>query len=174
MKPLPYGLNEAQKSLIAGIEAAFEGVSREGGISWSEAEALDAYAPPAEQAAARAKDGERRWQDLVDDPTWPSYDNPASWSFLDPIGFRYYLPAALVREVMLRPFPQGDHHIVDHLAPYPQVLLNLNERQLEVLLRVAQFMIAVGRRQGSGYVIGLAEWQRVRKAGEIRLRGAKS
>lgn len=81
----------------AEIRKAFSGVTREGGISWSEADAMDAYAMPAERAAARARDTENRWEELVDDPRWRDDLGAGGFSFLDPIGYRYYLAPVMIR-----------------------------------------------------------------------------
>lgn len=148
MQPLPFNLSQTQKSLIAEIEAAFAGVTREGGISWSEADAIDDYASPAERAAAREKDREKGWQDLVTDPTWPGSDVPSNWSFLDPIGYRYYLPAALIRAVMIEPVGGITPEIANRLTRrYVPMLKGLDARQIQTLERTAQFTIAVARRE---------------------------
>src|SRR4051812_779232 len=52
------------------IRIAFRGLSRDGGVSWSESVELDLHKTPDEQAAARARDVEAHWEDLVDDLTW--------------------------------------------------------------------------------------------------------
>lgn len=84
---------QARKAaLIEKIIAAFDGVSREGGVSMSEANVIDDYGSEAERAAARASDIDTRWQDVTEEQlaeNWPI-------SFLDAIGFRYYLPAYLI------------------------------------------------------------------------------
>lgn len=83
-------------ALIAEIHAAFADVSREGGVSWSETRVLDMYGSDEERSAARAQDTDRNWSDLVDDPEW-NESGIGGFSFLDPIGHRYYLPAAMIR-----------------------------------------------------------------------------
>ncbi|RYG32933.1 hypothetical protein EON81_19450 [bacterium] len=92
------GFVEAERdALLADIEAAFAGVGREGGISWSEAEVLDMYGTAEDQAKARAQDREPGWRSLVDDSKWRTGCGVGGWSFLDAVGFRYYLPAAMIR-----------------------------------------------------------------------------
>lgn len=86
-------------ALLAEIELAFEGVTREGGVSWSETEVLDNCGTPAECAAARALDKDMSWKVVALNPGWEKDPVVGSWSFLDPIGFRYYLPAAMVYSV---------------------------------------------------------------------------
>jgi len=84
---------EARKAaLIEEIIAAFDGVSREGGVSMSEAEVIDDYGSDEERTAARLSDTDTRWQDVTDEQlgsNWPL-------SFFDPIGFRYYIPAYMI------------------------------------------------------------------------------
>jgi hypothetical protein len=88
--PLP---DRERDEVIAEIEKAFDGVSREDGITLHEARALDDYRPDDERAEARKQDTETRWQEV-----------PAKWieelgddfTFLDAKGARYYLPAFMV------------------------------------------------------------------------------
>lgn len=85
---------EQQKAtLIAEITTAFNGVSREDGITLHEAQALDDYAGPEERAIARALDTESRWQDVPTEDITQGYN---VLCFLDPKGFRYYIPAFLI------------------------------------------------------------------------------
>lgn len=80
-------------ALVAEISAAFDGVSREGGMTLHEAEAVDDRLSPAEQRAARSLDPDTRWQDVPDTDISVS---SSTLSFLDEIGFRYYIPAFMV------------------------------------------------------------------------------
>jgi hypothetical protein len=86
--------DEQEKSaLIDEITAAFKDVSREDGVTLHEALAIDDYYGPEGRALARAQDTEARWQEV------PEEDIRVSQfvlHFLDPKGFRYYLPAYLV------------------------------------------------------------------------------
>jgi hypothetical protein len=101
--------------LLREIDAAFDGVSREGGVSWSESRVLDDQGTPAERAAARSRDREEDWRQLVDDPGWVVDPGSGGFYFLDPIGFRYYLPAAMVRCVV----SGQDEGVLPHLTVYP-------------------------------------------------------
>ncbi len=93
-------LQAERDALTAEIHAAFEGVSREGGVSWSETFALDQCCPTQEECdRARAMDQDEGWVELVDDSEWNEQPLSGGFSYLDPIGFRYYLPVALVRSV---------------------------------------------------------------------------
>jgi len=77
-------------TLIAQITAAFEGVSREGGVSLREGRVLDNCGSEKKLAQARALDTDARWQDVSDDDL--KY-YASSMYFLDAIGLCYYLPA---------------------------------------------------------------------------------
>lgn len=79
----------ARGPLRAEIAAAFDGVSREGGVSLHELEALDAWGGYIDRQVARARDTESRWQDVPRDDLADVYTH----SFFDPIGWRYYQPA---------------------------------------------------------------------------------
>jgi hypothetical protein len=71
---------------------AFDGISREGGVSWADARYLDNG-----DRADPFHDKDKSWQELVADPQWDLSDGNGGFGFLDPIGFRYYLPAAMIR-----------------------------------------------------------------------------
>jgi hypothetical protein len=78
--------------IIARITAAFSGVPR-GGITLHEAVVIDHYGSDAERRTARARDAERRWQDV---PDTVIESHPSVFSFLCPESFRYYIPAYMV------------------------------------------------------------------------------
>ncbi len=94
-------MTHAEKDLIETmkeIESAFAGVSRGGGISLHETRVEDDQGSEEERAEARAKDTDVRWQDVPDE----AIEKPdLSLSFLDPTGFRYYLPAYMMWELRL-------------------------------------------------------------------------
>ncbi len=78
------------------IRSAFAGVSRAGGVSLHETRVLDDCGSDAERAAARVNDTDIDWQDVPDS----HIEKPdLSLLFLDPIGFRYYLPAYMMWEL---------------------------------------------------------------------------
>jgi hypothetical protein len=87
-----------REALIAKIFQDFAGVTRVGGISWSEASARDDYkTSEKELAEAGSRDTESSWEELVDsDNFWPEVLH-GGFNFLDPIGFHYYLAPAMVR-----------------------------------------------------------------------------
>jgi len=98
---LDHDLSEAHRArreqLLEEIYRVFADVDRVDGISWSESRVVDDNGSESERASARSKDVESGWQELVDDHSWTSEVGVGGWNFLDAIGFRYYLPAAMVR-----------------------------------------------------------------------------
>ena len=83
----------ARDAVIRQIEIAFDGVDRKFGVSLHEACIIDDYGSKWEQMQARMTDTEWRWQDV------PEADIARYFwilSFLDPIGFRYYMPAYMI------------------------------------------------------------------------------
>ena len=84
---------QRKQELTEEISAAFDGVSREDGVSLHEAMAIDNHECFESRAQARARDTEARWQDVPDeDIGW----SDAVLSFLNAEGFRYYIPAYIV------------------------------------------------------------------------------
>ncbi len=134
-----------REGLIAEIEAAFDGVSREGGVSWTEAEIADAYGDV--RIAAFVWDGDTRWQDLLDERANFPGSGIGVWSFLDAVGFRYYLPAAMTLsarsghdETVCWPLTL---QVSDH-GSYPGALWSLLDlRQRRCVKRFLQYMVVV-------------------------------
>ncbi len=93
---LPPHLEKERAAVEAMIHSAFAGVTREGGVSWSESVAIDDYKSPSVRAKARASDTDPCWEWLVDDPGWTPEVGIGGFNFLDAIGFRYYIPAAML------------------------------------------------------------------------------
>lgn len=79
--------------LIEEITAAFDGVSRDGGVSLSESWVIDNYGSEEMRAEARKQDTDTKWQDVPDEDICEGYQ---CLTFLDTIGFRYYIPAYIV------------------------------------------------------------------------------
>jgi hypothetical protein len=80
-------------SLIAEISAAFDGVRRDEGTTLHEGEELDNRGSPDELQRARSLDIDPRWQDVPEE--WIG-KFPSAFRYLDPKGFRYYLPAVML------------------------------------------------------------------------------
>src|SRR5262249_23750467 len=81
------------EDIIGEIRRAFADVSRADGVTLHEALVIDAYGSDAERSAARELDTDRRWQDV---PDHLIEANDSALCFVDPKGFRYYLPAYMV------------------------------------------------------------------------------
>lgn len=77
------------KRVIEAIKVAFV-VARAGGISLSEAEVIKHRGNQPDREKARTLDTDRCWEEVPDQRIATS---PDLLPFLDPIGFRYYLPA---------------------------------------------------------------------------------
>ena len=78
--------------LLVLIETAFDGVTRDDGMTFHEALVISDYGSQEEFIAAGELDTETRWQDVPDSDL--STDT-SIYCFLDPKGFRYYLPASM-------------------------------------------------------------------------------
>lgn len=79
-----------RRRVIDGIEQAFGNVRRGEGTTLHETEVLDDYGSDQELAAARALDIDTRWQDVADELI---AEHSGALCFVDPAGFRYYIPA---------------------------------------------------------------------------------
>lgn len=93
---LPPHLEKERAAVEAMIHSAFAGVTREGGVSWSESVALSNYESPRVRAEARASDCDSSWEEVAADSKWTPEPGIGGFNFLDAIGFRYYLPAAMM------------------------------------------------------------------------------
>ena len=152
-------MEDRRDELIRLIEQAFDGVSREGGVSLSEAFVIDDRGDEIERAEARLEDTDTKWQD-VDLRGFHALDIPMF--FMDPIGFRYYLPVFLIaelRSVVADPpggFPseigiawghgEGSGFYVTHNLHYiqPEKYALLNATQRSVVRQVLQFFVDHG------------------------------
>jgi hypothetical protein len=146
--PLSATLESERTAVEADIRATFRGVTREGGVSWSEADVIDSYGSDREKLEARARDRDTAWEELVDDDHWKHDGAGCNFPFLDPIGVRYYLPAAMIR--CLR---DSDAQFVAFALTLETQVAELREYQLgkwtllsvahaRVIIRFLRFMIA--------------------------------
>ncbi|HOD82859.1 MAG: hypothetical protein BWX88_04428 [Planctomycetes bacterium ADurb.Bin126] len=91
------GVNAVRQDLIKKIHHAFEGVARGKGITLHQARIIDdaiwSGAGPEEEAFARGKDSDRKWQEI---PRQVIEELGEECAFLDAEGFRYYLPALMI------------------------------------------------------------------------------
>lgn len=153
-------LPRERDSLKVEIYEAFCDVNREGGVSYREAGVLDWGGTEVERAEARAWDTESHWTELVDDRT-VIVECDACWFFLDPIGFRYYLPVALIRSLYYnRAQHSRDYGIQFHLTLsedrrerflHKWSLLDLRQRRC--IRRFIKYMIAYHKNDGG------SEWE---------------
>lgn len=89
---LPPFILKEREGLREEIYEAFANVSRIGGVSWSEARVIDS-----DYLVDGSPEFDSRWEDLVNDHKWNPESGVGGFPFLDSIGTKYYLPAALVR-----------------------------------------------------------------------------
>lgn len=129
--------NVSRDDLIAEVHEAFRDVSREGGVSWSEAEVIDFYGDPDECEAARKSDRDTHWSQLLDDPNWNSAPGVGGFWFLDAIGFRYYLPAVMIRSLRSG-FDEGFESYVSNSAVSEEPSLQQYRLQQQSLLDESQ------------------------------------
>ena len=98
---MPRGHSDEAKSerdsIAAEIHQGFDAVRRGPGISWSETVAIDNYEPDDKCAEARRADRDSHWTQLVNDPKWTPFPGIGGFAFIDEAGFRYYLPATMMR-----------------------------------------------------------------------------
>ena len=139
-------LEKERAAVLSAIHEAFAGVTREGGVSWSETDLLDGGRGwPELLAEARKNDLDTRWEELTDDPNWDAWPGGGGFSFLDPIGFTYYLPPALIR-IATASEPSGleesmQYHLsVPKHGQGPLARDFLNEAQRKAVARFLLFM----------------------------------
>lgn len=104
--------------LLELIEEAFNGVKRGDAITLHQALVIDDYGSQEDFLAAAKLDTEARWQDV---PALAIAENPAPFNFLDPAGFRYYLPAAMSWSVRNYVNDDYDSSFFTYLAVLPTV-----------------------------------------------------
>ncbi len=154
---VPERLVEEQRAVEAEIRRAFRGVTREGGVSWSEADVVDDYGTDEERAAARARDKESCWEELVEDGA--IHLGSTRFCFLDAIGFRYYIAPAMIL------LARGADDYVCQLTfrvdgPHGEAQVGLlNVEQRGVVARFLRFMMKVEEGRG--------DLDQVRKWGEV-------
>jgi hypothetical protein len=88
----PNNKQQQAETLRQMIHTHFAGVSRQGGISLHQTEVVDAYGSAEEMLSALAQNTDTQWTEVQDG--WiEQFGGVGGLCFLDPIGFRYYLPA---------------------------------------------------------------------------------
>lgn len=141
-------LGAERDALIQEIHAAFKGVTREGGVSWSESVVIDDGGSDEKRQRVRSQDRETSWEELIDDSNWRSDRGVGGFSFLDPIGFRYYLAPAMIR--CTRPDDGGSMNGFRLTIPTEdpssrahklEQLSSLDQRQRACVVRFLRYMI---------------------------------
>jgi hypothetical protein len=153
-------LDVERDALIGQIKDAFRGVSRDGGVSWREASVIDDYGSDDERDAARALDTEKTWMELLGPGAW-EWRPGSQLSFLDPIGFRYYLAPAMI----LCAEGTLDINIQFHLQRPPTAWEGLvrdswslfNRKQTLAIGRFLRFMIRVDKLRWADAALELDE-----------------
>jgi hypothetical protein len=148
-----------RSELIDLVKDAFANVSRKGGVSWAESEVLDMYGTEAEQKAARAKDPDQHWTELLNrEDFYPS--GIGGFCFLDPIGFQYYLPAAICLALAKREDTVFDlnslgFHLQSAVGSRPRNMELFSDEQLTAIAECLWFELAEcewGYQKGGPYL----------------------
>ncbi len=139
---VPDSLRDEQNAVEQAIRDAFRSVNRDGGVSWSEAAAIDSFESDQQRAGARLQDKECRWEDLVDDPNWIEGPGIGGFNFLDEIGFAYYIAPAMIR-CTRRGYGEFIGYALEIDGSFKQSLIRrINEGQARAIARFVRFMIA--------------------------------
>lgn len=141
---------QSRMQLVEEVYAAFKGVAREGGVSWSQSMLHDhGVRPytPREYREAGESDRERRWEELVDPSKWKPHPSWGGFNFLDEIGFRYYLAPAMIRELM-RPGEEVMLRLCLVGGGAAALFSILDERQRACVVQYAKHMLDESREQG--------------------------
>lgn len=95
-------------------------------------------------------DTEESWESLVDDPNWHHEVGVGGFSFLDPIGFRYYIAPAMIRCIRER----GGEFVSYALTPSGDFTREmwslLTAKQSQAIARFVRLMIAMHVADGNG------------------------
>ena len=151
------------QQLLDEITAAFHSVTRLAGRSWTDAMALDLMGVPRIDFPITHRENDQSWLDVAQDAGWDPDRGIGGWPFLDAIGFKYYLAAAMYRAVQ-----SGDEGNLAHQMDLPfeakarRRFLDrwtLDERQRRVAMQVAAFMRAKALADNDS--TGFDEWERV-------------
>lgn len=140
---IPEKLKLEGQAVEAQIRAAWKGVQRTGGVSWSEAGVIDDNGTEDERNAAHALDREKNWEELVDDSSWDPHGG-VEFSFLDPIGFLYYIAPAMIRCVR-----KGGGEFVGYALEVRDQGRLFSKDQNRVTARFVRYMVDVHKAVGN-------------------------
>lgn len=126
--------------LIQLIEKAFDGVPKSVEVTLRVARGYDDYLPESQMSELRAKDIDKRWQEVTDEDLQEYWDvHP----FLDPEGFRYYIPAFMIW--CIRYYNSSDlatgQWTLSSLWLEPEKLEILNSAQCKAIVEFLKFAI---------------------------------
>ena len=153
-REIPVEMAGECQAVEAEIRETFRGVTRVGGVSWEETYVIDSYGSDEDREAARLSDRDHSWEELIDDSGWETHIYLGGFNYLDSIGYRYYLPAAMIR--CLRRWPEERTAFAltiqdkdPRFGEYRQwqiALLNLE--QSACIARFLRLMVLLNRRDG--------------------------
>jgi hypothetical protein len=149
-------LEAERQVLVEDIRSAFAGVSRSHGASWAGTEVDDMYGMV--NADELFHDQDQTWEQLVDDPKWEVAPGIGGYAFLDVIGFRYYLPAAMIRCIRAG-YDVGIGHWLTSHGRIPETWMAIDEGQRTVIARFLIYMAAVARWEDNEEMA--KEWQAI-------------
>ncbi len=160
MSEVPDYLHDEQRAVEQQIRAAFRSVTSRGEISWTESRVMDLNGSDWERLAARARDSESCWEELVDDPEWNDGMGVGGFAFLDPMSKTYYLAPALIR--WTRGTGSAELHQWLNMTYYqsprkprdPENYYHLNESQCRAVARFLRFMMALESATGDYFNVG--------------------
>jgi hypothetical protein len=133
--------HEAVKALSQDICDAFDHVTRDGGMSWSQCEAEDIGTTDAVERA-RGLDKDTHWRQLISDPNWHPFGG-GGFNFIDEIGFRYYLPPTMIRFIHGEITEYFEGHLLRHIEGFvTEGDPTWTPAQLEAIARFILFMAA--------------------------------
>jgi hypothetical protein len=143
-------MNNKQKALLKEIQDAFGSVQRGDGTTLHQAQAMDDYAGPEQELAARRLDTDQRWGDVPEQDIVRHY---TALGFLNADGFRYYIPAHMSFAVKYYKAGSFDFLILDWIlyalnpGDDPELpgwkieqFENLDQRQKEVICHFLHFI----------------------------------
>jgi hypothetical protein len=142
---IPKNLLPERDAVEREIRQAFRGVTREGGTSWSESVIVDNDGSGRTREQARAEDTDKSWEELLDDPNWHPDPGMGGFNFLDPIGYHYYIAAAMLHSLH---DVSSQERVATALevcySPFKEELVSaITPRQGHAIARFLRYMIAL-------------------------------
>ena len=139
-----------QDRVEAMIRAAFAGVTRDGGVSWTESVVIDGDNSYRTTGEARAEDKDTGWEQLVDDPNWHHNVGIGGFWFLDAIGWRYYIAPAMIRCTRMADPALANALDADGVGSRDRMRLITSE-QACAIVAFLQLMVAIDNSEEAGF-----------------------